>query len=236
MTGGSMTMPILLVPGLACSPRLFAEQTPALWRFGPVMIADHTRGETMAEIASQILASVPPRFVLIGMSMGGYIAFEIVRQARDRVSKLALLDTSARADTPEATEQREAQIRIAQGGKFAQVIEAQFARMVHPSHRDNEDLKAIVRAMADDVGPEVFIRQQKAIITRPDSRPSLAAIRCPTLVIVGEADEITPPDRAAEMADGISGARLVTLRNCGHLTTHEDPQGVNRSLAALLQA
>lgn len=231
-----MTMPILLVPGLACSPRLFAEQIPALWRLGPVMIADHTRGETVAEVASQILANAPPRFALIGMSMGGYIAFEILRQARDRVSKLGLIDTSARADEPEATEQREAQIRIAEGGKFAAVIEAQFARTVHPSHRENERLKAVVRAMAEDVGPEVFIRQQKAIIARPDSRPSLAAIRCPTLVIVGEADEITPPERAIEMSEMIKGARLVTLKNCGHLTTHEDPQGVNRSLAALLQA
>ncbi|HXZ67893.1 MAG TPA: alpha/beta fold hydrolase [Alphaproteobacteria bacterium] len=231
-----MTMPILLVPGLACSPRLFGEQIPALWRLGPVMVADHTHGETISEIAAQILASAPPRFALVGMSMGGYIAFEIMRQAKDRVSKLALIDTSARADTSEATEQREAQIRITQGGKFAAVIDAQFARMVHPSHREDEKLKAIVHAMADDVGPDVFVRQQKAIIARPDSRPSLAAIRCPTLVIVGEADEITPPDRAAEMAEGISGARLVTLKNCGHLTTHEDAAGVNRSLAALLQA
>ena len=231
-----MTLPILLVPGLACSPRLFAEQIPALWRLGPVMVADHTRGETIADIAAQILASAPPRFALIGMSMGGYIAFEIMRQARDRVSKLGLIDTSARADTPEATEQREAQIRITQGGKYATVIDAQFARMVHSSHREDERLKAVVHAMADDVGPEAFIRQQQAIIARPDSRPSLAAIRCPTLVIVGEADEITPPERAIEMAEMIRGARLVTLKNCGHLTTHEDPQGVNRSLAALLQA
>jgi pimeloyl-ACP methyl ester carboxylesterase len=94
----------------------------------------------------------------------------------------------------------------------------------------------VVREMADDVGPQAFVRQQRAIIARPDSRPSLAAINCPALIIVGEADEITPPDRAAEMAEGIAGARLVTLRNCGHLTTYEDPQGVNRSLSALLQA
>ena len=231
-----MTMPILLIPGLACSPRLFAEQIPALWRFGPVTIANHTQGKTIAEIAKQILEHAPPRFVLIGMSMGGYLAFEILRQARQRVSKLGLLDTSARADTPEATEQRETQIRLAEGGKFSQVIDLQFPRMVHPSHRDSKAPKQLVREMADEVGPQAFVRQQRAIIARPDSRPSLAAIKCPALIIVGEADEITPPDRAAEMAEGIAGARLVTLRNCGYLTTYEDPQGVNRSLSALLQA
>ncbi len=230
-----MTMPIVLVPGLACSPRLFAEQIPVLWRHGPVMIADHTRGETMAEIAGQILVNAPPRFVLIGMSMGGYIAFEILRQAKTRVSKLGLIDTSARADTPEASEQREVQIRLAQGGKFSQIVELQFPRMVHPSHQDDEKLKTIVRAMADDVGAEAFVRQQRAIIARPDSRPSLAAINCPTLIIVGAADEITPPERAIEMSEMIAEARLVTLKNCGHLTTHEDAGGVNRSLSALLQ-
>src|ERR1700726_2443210 len=97
-------LPIVLVPGLNCSPRLYAEQIPALWRFGPVAIADHTRDDSMAAIAARIIAAAPPRFALVGLSMGGYIAFEIVRRAPERVAKLALLDTGARADTPEQTE------------------------------------------------------------------------------------------------------------------------------------
>ena len=104
-------LPIMLIPGLTCSARLYAEQIPALWRFGPVMVADHTRDDSMAAIARRILAAAPPRFALAGLSMGGYIAFEILRQAPERVAKLALLDTGARAETPEQTERRKAPSR-----------------------------------------------------------------------------------------------------------------------------
>jgi pimeloyl-ACP methyl ester carboxylesterase len=225
----------VLVPGLGCSARLYQEQIPMLWRFGPVMIADHTRDETMEGIAHDILEAAPPRFVLVGMSMGGYIAFEILRQAASRVSKLALLDTTARPDTPERTEERRAQMRLAEGGKFRQVTQLQFPQMVHASRAGDERLKNIVLKMGEDVGPQAFVRQEKAIIARPDSRPGLGAIRCPALVIVGDADEITPPDRAQEIAEGMPSARLVTVRNSGHLTTLEEPETVNRSLSALLQ-
>ena len=229
-------MPILLVPGATCSARLYAEQIPALWRFGPVMIADHTRDDTMAGIARRILAAAPPRFVLIGLSMGGYIAFEMMRQAAARVSKLALLDTSARADTPEQIERRETHLRLAEGGKFSQVQAMQFPRMFHASRHGDEALRRVFIEMAQDVGVEAFVRQQKAIMGRPNSVPGLAAIRCPTLVLVGDSDEITPPDCSVEIAEGIEGARLVTLKACGHLSTLEQPAAVNRCLAALLQA
>src|SRR5215472_18836149 len=99
-------LPIVLIPGLTCSARLYADQIPALWRFGPVTVADHTRDDSMAAIARRILAAAPPQFALAGLSMGGYIAFEIMRQAPQRVTRLALLDTSARADTPERLAQR----------------------------------------------------------------------------------------------------------------------------------
>src|SRR5262245_52831924 len=124
----SETIPTVLVPGLFCSARLFAPQLPALWKFGPVMIADHTRDEEMAAVARRILGSAPPRFALAGLSMGGYISLEIMRQAPDRVVKLALLDTSARPDTPEQTASREKQIALVKGGKLSMVIE-----MVMPS-------------------------------------------------------------------------------------------------------
>src|SRR5215467_3437897 len=99
-------LPVVLIPGLNCSARLYAEQIPALWRFGPVQVADHTRDDTMAAIAERILAAAPPRFALAGLSMGGYIALEIVRHAPQRIARLALLDTGARADTPEQTARR----------------------------------------------------------------------------------------------------------------------------------
>ena len=226
----SESLPAVLIPGLLDSARLYAAQIPELWRCGPVMIANHTCDDSMAAIARRILASAPPRFALAGLSMGGYISFEILRQAPARVAKLALLDTSARADTPEATAMRRTQMALASDGRLGEVVEVQFERMVHPLRRNDPQLREINRLMAEETGPEAFIRQQTAIIGRPDSRPALAAISCPTLVLVGEQDELTPPDRAVEMAHGIRGARLVTVPECGHLSTLERPREVTRAV------
>jgi pimeloyl-ACP methyl ester carboxylesterase len=230
------SLPIVLIPGLLASPRLYGEQIPALWRLGPVTVADHTRDESMAAIARRILSSAPTRFALVGLSMGGYISFEILRQAPDRVARVALLDTTARPDIPEQSEQRRAQIELARSGRFAEVPDLLFPRFVHRMQRNNESLRGVVRTMASEVGPDGFIRQQTAIMGRPDSRPGLGAIRCPTLVLVGDGDELTPPDRAAEMANGIAGARLVRVPDSGHLSTLEQPHSVTRALLELLQA
>jgi pimeloyl-ACP methyl ester carboxylesterase len=228
--------PILLIPGLLCSPRLYADQVPHLWRLGPVTIADHTRDDSMSAIANRILASAPPRFALIGLSMGGYLSFEIMRQSPERVAKLALLDTSARPDTPEQSEGRRAQIELAKSGRLPEVLDALFPRLVHPKHRADERVSQVLHQMATDVGVDGFVRQQLANIGRPDSRPGLGAIRCPTLVLVGDSDELTPPDRAAEIANGIAGARLVTIPESGHASTVEQPEYVNRALLEFLQA
>jgi len=229
-------LPFVLIPGLLCSPRLYAEQLPALWRFGAVTVADHARDDSVAGIARRLLAAAPPRFALIGLSMGGYTAFEVMRTAPNRVTRLALLDTSARPDTPEQSERRRGQIALAQQGRFDEVIEPLFLSWVHRSRRTDEGLRQIVRRMAEqESGPDVFVRQQTAIMTRPDSRSDLRAIRCPTLVLVGDGDEATPPDRAAEIADSIPGSRLVTVPECGHLSTLERPEQVTRALAEWLQ-
>jgi pimeloyl-ACP methyl ester carboxylesterase len=228
-------MALVLVPGLIASPRLYREQIPALWKWGPVMVADHTRDDSMSAIARRALADAPPRFALAGLSMGGYIAFEIMRQAPERVLKLALLDTSAQPDTPQASEARRAQIALAQSGRFDEIPAQLFPKLVHPSRRGDEALLGVVKQMAAECGPEGFVRQQRANITRPDSRPTLAAIRCPTLVVVGAQDELTPADRAAEIAAGIQGARLVTIENCGHLSTLEQPHETTAALADWLR-
>ena len=227
-------LPIVMVPGLLCTPRLYAEQIPALWRFGPVTVADHTRDDSMSGIARRLLSQAPPRFALLGLSMGGYVAFEVLRQAPNRVAKLALLDTTARPDLPEQTEARQGQIDLARRGRFAGISDLLFPRFVAASRLGDEALKAIVRAMAQDVGADAFVRQQTAIMNRADSRPGLAAIRCPTLVIVGEQDVLTPPERAAEIAAGIPGARHVVVPDCGHLSTLEQPQAVTHALTELL--
>ncbi len=223
-------LPSVLIPGLLCTPRLYAEQIPALWRCGPVLIADHTRDDTMAAIAARILAAAPARFALAGLSMGGYIALEIVRRAPDRVARLALLDTGARADTPEQSERRNRLIALAQGGRFGEIPDLLFPLFVHRNHQADASLKQVVRVMAEETGVETFMRQQRAIMRRPDLRPSLAAIRCPTLVLVGEGDELTPPALAREIADGIAGAHLVVVSESGHLSTLEQPAAVSKAL------
>jgi pimeloyl-ACP methyl ester carboxylesterase len=227
-------LPIVLVPGLLATARLYAEQIPELWRLGPVTVAVHTRDDSMSAIARRILSAAPPRFALAGLSMGGYIAFEMMRQAPARVARLVLLDTSARPDVSEQTEQRRAQIELARRGRLAEVSDVLFPRLVHASRRDDEVLRRTVRQMAEEVGPEAFVRQQTAIMGRGDSRPGLGAIRCPTLVIVGDGDQLTPPERAAEIAGQIPGARLETVPGSGHLSTLEQPRAVTEALTRFL--
>src|SRR5271169_1391197 len=161
-------MPILLVPGLVSSARIYAPVIPALWRFGPVTVANHIRDDNMALIARRILAEAPPRFALAGHSMGGYIAFEIMRQAPERVLRLALINTQARPDTPEATARRRSQVARARAGEYRAILDELFPGFVHPSRRDRADLRQLVYDMGDDVGADAFVRQQTAIIARPD--------------------------------------------------------------------
>ena len=228
-------LPVVLVPGLNCSARLYAEQIPALWRFGPVVVADHTRDDSMAAIAARILAAAPPRFALVGLSMGGYIALTMLREAPDRVDRLALLDTSARPETPEQTARRKPQIALAESGRFAEVPPLQFPVFVHRNRQNDDALRQRVRVMAEETGAEAFLRQQKAIMTRGDARPWLGSIACPTLVLVGEGDELTPLPLSQEITAGIVGSRLVVVPDCGHLSTMERPEAVTQALMEWMQ-
>jgi pimeloyl-ACP methyl ester carboxylesterase len=228
-------LPLLLVPGLGCSARLYGPQLDALWRFGPITVVDHTRDETMEGIAQRILRDAPPRFALAGLSMGGFISLAMMRLAPERIDRLALLDTNARADVPERIAERERFIALVQRGRFAEVNAALTPRYLHPNHR-GEAFVRIVEQMADDVGVDGFIRQQRAIMSRPDSRPMLPSIKCPTLVLVGDSDAATPPELSREMADAIPGAKLVIVKDCGHLSTIEQPQAVNAAMIEWLGA
>src|SRR5712672_121916 len=229
------TMPILLVPGLVSSPRIFAPVVPALWRLGPITVANHIRDDNMGAIARRILAEAPPRFALAGHSMGGYIAFEIMRQAPDRVARLALINTQARPDTPEATARRRSQMARAQAGEFRAILDELFPGFVHPSRRDNDDLRQLVHDMGDDIGVDAFVRQHTAIMGRADSRPTLAWIKCPTLVLTGDEDNTIPNSLSKEMADGIPGAKLVILSDCGHLPQPEQPHATAAALVEWLR-
>jgi pimeloyl-ACP methyl ester carboxylesterase len=228
-------MPILLVPGLGGSPRIYGPVIPAMWRYGPVTVANHIRDDNMAVIARRILAEAPPRFALVGHSMGGYIAFEIMRQAPQRVAKLALLNTQARPDAPEAIERRRGMIARIRAGGFHDGIEAMIPGFLHPSRRDDAELRRLVYEMADDVGPDAFVRQLTAVMGRADSRPTLATIACPTLVLTGDEDNTISNSLSAEIADGIRGAKFTIIPQCGHLSQIERPQVVTEALVEWLR-
>ncbi|MFZ1104176.1 MAG: alpha/beta fold hydrolase [Hyphomicrobiaceae bacterium] len=226
---------LVLVPGLLCTAALWAPQIAALADMADCTVADHTRHDAMAGIASSILATAPERFALAGLSMGGYIAYEIVRQAPERVERLALLDTGYRADTPERTAGRRDLVANAEREGVRRAQELLMPVLIHPSRFGERPLVESILQMAVDTGVAAFKRQEAALIGRPDNRPLLASIRCPTLVLVGREDLLTPVDQHREIADAIPGARLEIIPDCGHLSTLEQPEAVNRALRAWLR-
>jgi len=168
--------------------------------------------------------------------MGGYLAFEIMRRAGDRVTGLALLNTTARADTPEQAQRRHEQITLTREGRFTKVVDALTRRWIPAARCGDPALRAVIRQMADETGPQAFIRQQTAIASRPDSQASLGVIACPVLVIAGADDQATTPDHAAEIADRIPRAWLTVIPECGHLSTLEQPAAVTQALTHWLNA
>jgi pimeloyl-ACP methyl ester carboxylesterase len=168
--------------------------------------------------------------------MGGYIALAVLRLAPDRVAKLALLDTGSRSDTPEGSERRKASIAKVQAGEFEAVMDAFWPILVHKDRQRDAELKRIVFEMAKTAGVDAFVRQQQAILTRPDSRPGLPSIRCPTLVLVGEGDQLTPPELSDEMASLIPNSRLVKVADSGHLSTLERPEAVTKALVEWMES
>jgi pimeloyl-ACP methyl ester carboxylesterase len=227
---------IVLVPGLNSTGRIFEPQIAALKDERPVLVAEHRRDDTIGAIAARLLAEAPERFALLGHSMGGYVALEVLRQAPGRVARLALLDTSARPDTEERRRGRERLIALAERGHFEAVHAALWGSLVHPDHRSDQTIEEVVREMMRETGPETFVRQQRAIMGRPDSRPLLPGIEIPTLVLVGAEDEITPPELSREIAEMVEWASLVVLPSCGHLSPIEQPEAVTAAIRAWLAA
>ncbi len=228
-----MTEPLVFVPGLLCTEILYAPQIAA-FADRPLMIADHRQHESIAEISASILAAAPERFTLVGLSMGGYIAMEILREAPERVAKVALLDTNARADTAEQTERRKFLIELTRKKGFKKVPHLLYPGFVHKDREDDADLRATVVEMAMATGPDAFIRQMTALMKRPDARPGLGSITCPALVLVGDGDTLTPPDRAEEIHARIPDSRLAVIEDCGHLSTLEKPDAVTAELSKWL--
>ncbi len=225
-----MAETLVLIPGLACTARLFEPQVDALSGERTILVADHISDDSIPAIAARLLREAPERFAVAGFSMGGYIALEVMRQAPGRVARLALLDTSARPDSVEASQDRERLIALAQAGRFEDIHSKLWPRLVHPDRQADRSLQEIVLGMMRETGAEAYIRQQRAIMARADSRPNLPGIEIPTLVLVGEGDAITPPEVAREMAEMIEWASLVVVPESGHLSTLEQPERVTQAL------
>lgn len=224
-------IPLLLIPGLLCTDDLWREQVRALGDSADIQITGfHRKFDNLADIARAILDAAPDRFAMAGLSMGGYIALEIMRRCPERVSALALLDSSARPDTAEQTRRRKDLMSLAGMGKFKGITPRLLPLFLHPDRLGDHVLTSRVSTMAEQVGQDDFLRQQAAIIARPDSRPMLGGITCPTLILCGDADQVTPPELSREMAAAIPGAELAILPRCGHLATMECPDEVNAAM------
>lgn len=226
--------PLLLVPGLVCDGDLYAEQLAGLADLTDVVVADVSREASIGEMAQAALDVAPERFALAGMSLGGYVVWEVLRRAPERVTRLALLDTSARPETPAQTARRRELIALSDSDGFPAVLDALWPAEVAAGRVDDVGLRRRFDAMCQRHGPDVFRRQQEAIVVRADSRPDLAGVQVPTLVLCGRDDAITPLDGHEEMAAGIAGAELVVLDDCGHLSTWERPEQVTAAMRSWL--
>ncbi len=229
-------VPLALLPGLLCDATLWQQQVDALSDIADCRVADLTTQGSIEAMAESVLAAMPARFALAGLSMGGYVALEIMARAPERVTRLALLDTRAQADEPEESKRRRGLIELAEKGQFKGVTPRLLPLFLHQARLDDAALTGIVTRMAQHVGKEAFIRQQRAIIGRRDQTATLVKIHVPTLVLCGREDTLTPPADSKVMAAGIAGARLTVIEDCGHLSTLERPAEVNAALRRWLSA
>jgi len=228
---------VILLPGLACDDELWAHQAPALAAAGlQVHIStEHTRWPTLAQMATALLDRHPGPHVLVGASMGGMLALEMHRQAPQRVQALGLLGTTARPDTPDLIALRTQACELFAAGRMDEVLRANVLFAFHPDQAGDAALVGRYLAMIQRAGAQQLIAQNHAVMARPDSRPHLTQVRCPVLVACGEADGLTTPEHAREMAALMPHARLEMLTGAGHMLTMEQPEEVTALLLQWLQ-
>lgn len=217
---------LVLVTGLVCDQALWANQVRDLGDLADPVLPPVRDESTMQEMAAAALAAAPERFALAGFSMGGYVALEMLRQAPDRITRLAVLDTSARADDEAKAAGRARAIEACERGEFAQVIEGMISILLHPD-RQQAPLADFVRAMAARVGSDAFVRRHRAMMTRTDARDLLRGTNVPILVVCGRQDAMSPVGHHEEMAELAPRGRLSVLEHCGHMAPLEQPQAVN---------
>ncbi len=225
-----MIEPLVLLPGMMCDARLYRHQLQHLSRDRAVTVAPVSGGERIEEIASGLLDQLPLRFALTGLSMGGVVALEIIRRAPDRVSRLCLMSTDAHADTPQIAASREPLIVGAQAGRLEDVMQQVIRPETLAPGPDRMAILDEMMTMANEMGPDLFVQQMRALQRRPDQQSTLRKIKVPTLILCGAHDGLTPPKKHTFMAELIPGAELQVVENAGHLPTLETPEIVTKAL------
>jgi pimeloyl-ACP methyl ester carboxylesterase len=221
---------LVLLPGLLNTRRVFEQQIEALSDLAVCVVPELWHHDTIGAMAEASLELAPPTFALLGFSMGGYVAFEIMRRAAERVERLALMDTQATPDSAESTKRRRALLDQTRIGRFRGVQRTLLPQLVHSRHINDDSISQPIFDMAQEIGADGFVREQRAIIDRADSRRLLVDIDIPTVVIVGRQDQVTPLPRSEEMAADIADSRLVVLEECGHMSPLEKPAEVTAAL------
>jgi pimeloyl-ACP methyl ester carboxylesterase len=233
--------PLLLVPGLLCSPRLFAPQVAALADIAEVVVPDWRKAplsifDTWDKTARWVLDHAPAeKFALAGLSLGGMISVEVMQIAANRVTRLALLDTGMRGQTPSEQAIRRARIRLANEGHFELVLGLQMSRFIPAYRLPDKALVDEVMTMCIETGVEIYKRQEELACIRVDRRPDLPKITCPTIVVCGRDDAATPLFMSEEMTAAIKGSELIVIEQCGHLITMEKPDETNAILRKWLE-
>ncbi|HEX4779405.1 MAG TPA: alpha/beta hydrolase [Usitatibacter sp.] len=227
---------VLFLPGLLEDAEVFAPQIAKLRSRAPCSVADLTGQDCIPAMADEALREAPHgRICLVGHSMGGYVALEILRKAPERVERVAFLNTHARPDTEEATQNRRRLMALAEKD-FPSVIDTLMPKLVTEAHQADQALRGTITEMALGVGKEGFMRQQAAIIGRIDSRPHLGRIGCPAMVVAARHDQLMPLPILEELAAGIRGARLEVVDDSGHVSPLEQPEEVAQLLLGWLSA
>lgn len=229
-------MPLVLLPGMMCDARLFAPQLTTLTGERPVVVLSITQHDTVQALASDVLAAAPDQFALAGLSMGGIVAMEVLRQAPDRVRALALMDTNPLAERQSVKEIRVPQIKAVQAGKLKQVMQTELKPNYITDGPNSIAILDLCLDMALDLGADVFTRQSLALMSRPDQQNTLRSYTRPSLVLTGRDDRLCPIDRHRLMADLLQNSHLEIIENAGHLPTLEQPEHTTAALSRWLGA
>ncbi len=221
---------------MMCDGRLFAPQVAAFSQARPLLLSPIAARDSVGALAADVLAAAPPRFALAGLSMGGIVAMEVLRQAPGRVERIALLDTNPLAETDDVKARRGPQMQAVRAGRLAEIMRDEMKPNYLADGPRRGAILDLCMAMALDLGSEVFLRQSQALMRRPDQTETLRAARLPTLALCGRDDTLCPVARHRMIADLVPGANLTVIEGAGHLPTLEQPDNTNAALARWLEA